>query len=145
MSQAFLYKRGISLIEVVVGITLMGTLATSAIIAGSSHLRQLHAAQAKHRAVESIDQFLTQWSSYNFKLDRVFHAANEAGVQLQGSTGDVTSASQAATWTYTRPESALELEVGNEVPALKGRVYRIIARGNSGAVAATAEIVIGND
>jgi type II secretory pathway pseudopilin PulG len=132
-----------SLIEVVVGIALMGTLASSVIMAGSAHLRQLNAAQQKRRAAEALESFLTHWSRHDFVLEQASLAAAEAGVILHGqaiSQAVVDSSKDAGGALVT-----LALEPGVEIPELRGRVLTIVARIQSAATVARAEIVISDE
>lgn len=69
-------RSGITLIEVVVGLALMASLLASALLAGSSHLRQMRAAADKRQATELLDRFLSQWSLHDFQHDHAVAASS---------------------------------------------------------------------
>lgn len=54
-------RPGLTLIEVVAGLALMGTLLTTLLLAHSAHARQVRAAQDKLAAVDALDGLLTRW------------------------------------------------------------------------------------
>ena len=55
-------RRGMTLIEVVAGIALLGTILTTTVLAQARLLRQHQRALVKLQAVEAVDRLLTQWS-----------------------------------------------------------------------------------
>ena len=55
-------RRGLSLVEVVVGLTLMATLLVSTLVAYSGHRRQLRRAEQKRVAVTVADRLLVEMS-----------------------------------------------------------------------------------
>ena len=78
---------GITLIEVVAGLALMGTLLTVILVGSSQHLRQLKAAQQKRDSVRMLDEFLATWSAHRFKTDRIADAVSRAGLPATGQFG----------------------------------------------------------
>ena len=138
-------KNGVSLIEVVVGIALMGALAATAIIAGSSHLRQLKVAEKKRLAVDVVDRFLASWSRYDFKEKQAPQAAIDAGVHLRDQASPPIQADFGSSTPQTT-KFTIEVVSIHDVPSLKGRVYAVQAKeSTSSAVMAKAEIVVGDD
>lgn len=139
-------RNGVSLIEVIVGIALMGTLAATAIIAGSAHLRQLKVAEKKRLAVNVVDRFMTSWSRYDFKEKQAPQAAIDAGLPLQGHASP--SIPTQSLRSPAQPSNfIIELVSLHDVPSLNGRVYTVLARENSklSSVMAKAEIVVGDE
>jgi type II secretory pathway pseudopilin PulG len=55
-------RRAMTLIEVVAGIALLGTILTTTVMAQARLLRQHQRALIKLQAVEAVDRLLTQWS-----------------------------------------------------------------------------------
>ncbi len=55
-------RRGMTLIEVVAGIALLGTILTTTVMAQARLLRQHQRALVKLQAVEAVDRLLMQWS-----------------------------------------------------------------------------------
>ncbi len=55
-------RRGMTLIEVVAGIALLGTILTTTVMAQARLLRQHQRALVKLQAVEAVDRLLAQWS-----------------------------------------------------------------------------------
>lgn len=55
-------RRGMTLIEVVAGIALLGTILTTTVLAQARLLRQHQRALVKLQAVEAVDRLLVQWS-----------------------------------------------------------------------------------
>lgn len=78
---------GIALVEVVAGLTLMGTLLTVILISGSQHLRQLKAAERKRESVRALDDFLASWSISNFSRDGISTAVQRSGMPAIGEYG----------------------------------------------------------
>lgn len=78
-------RTGLTLIEVVAGLALMGTLLVTVLLGASSHLRQLRAAQQKTIAIESLDRLLSLWSSDGFSEGSLPECALLAKVHLIGS------------------------------------------------------------
>ena len=56
------FQRGMTLIEVVAGIALLGTILTTTVLAQARLLRQHQRALVTLQAVEAVDRLLTQWS-----------------------------------------------------------------------------------
>ncbi len=71
-----------TLIEVVAGIALLGTLMVAVLISGSQHLRQLKAADQKRQATAKLDDFLAAWALQNFSDDGLSVAAARAGLSV---------------------------------------------------------------
>ena len=67
-------RRGLTLIEVVAGLALLGTLLTTLLLAHSRHARQIRAAQDKLAAVNALDGLLTRW-----EIERVQVPQRERG------------------------------------------------------------------
>lgn len=79
------WPSGLTLIEVVVGAAIAGTLLVSAILGASSHRRQLRLAQQKMEAVESIDRLLSAWAVYGFASESLPKAASACAIRLRQS------------------------------------------------------------
>lgn len=54
-------RRGATLIEVLAGLVLLGTILSSALVARGRFLRQWHDADQKLAAIEPSEQLITQW------------------------------------------------------------------------------------
>lgn len=78
----FYRRSGMTLVEVVVGLALMGSLLAMALVAGSSHLRQMKAAERKRESVELLDAFLSHWAQSRFSDDEARHAAESVSCRL---------------------------------------------------------------
>lgn len=78
---------GMTLIEVVAGLALMGSLLTVVLVSSSQHLRQLKAAEQKRASVRMLDDFLAGWSIGNFGRDAVADAVLRSGLPATGSFG----------------------------------------------------------
>ncbi|QDT07424.1 hypothetical protein K227x_58510 [Rubripirellula lacrimiformis] len=78
---------GITLVEVIAGLALMGTLLTTVVISSSQHLRQLKAAERKRESVARLDDFLSSWSISNFSRDGVGDAVRRSGLAATGAYG----------------------------------------------------------
>ena len=59
-------RRGLTLVEVLAGIALMGTLLTSAIVASGRHSRQMRVAREKQYAVKALEDYLGLWAQGEF-------------------------------------------------------------------------------
>src|ERR1700722_4369419 len=57
--------RGLTLVEVIAGLTLLATLLASILVAFGSQARQIRAARDRMAAVEMADRLLGEWSSQN--------------------------------------------------------------------------------
>lgn len=75
-------RTGLTLIEVVAGLALMGTLLVTIILSANSHLRQLRTVERKKAAIESLDKLLASWSHYGFYDQALPECAKLAGVHL---------------------------------------------------------------
>ncbi len=89
MSNRSGYRSGITLIEVVAAVALMGTLLTTVIVGNAKHVRQMKAAQQKREAVHLLDQFLATWSLSGFDKEVLQPAVNRSGMTATGSFGVV--------------------------------------------------------
>lgn len=78
---------GLSLIEVVAGLALMGTLLTIVLVSSSQHLRQLKAAERKRQSVQMLDDFLASWSVNRFAPETIDEAVQRSGLAATGSFG----------------------------------------------------------
>ena len=110
-------RTGLTLVEVVAGLALMGTLLVAVILGASSHLRQLRTVERKKAAIESLDKLLASWSHHGFYDQALPQCATLAGVHLIDvpvslelpSEPDATSV-RVVTWPLTL-SSGLDLEV----------------------------------
>ena len=75
-------RNGLSLIKVVAGVVIAGTLLVAVINASSMHSRQLRQIESKQAAIDAIDRFLVRWSFSKFSQGKASVAANEASVAL---------------------------------------------------------------
>lgn len=71
MHSSFKVQSGLTLIEVVVSIALIGTLLSTAILASSSHLAQAEAAHRKLLASKCLDQFVSNWNRQGLSVQAV--------------------------------------------------------------------------
>ena len=78
---------GITLVEVVAALTLMGSLLTVILVSGSKHLRQLKAAEQKRVSVRKLDDFLATWSVSNFDPAQIPAAVQRSGMAATGQYG----------------------------------------------------------
>ena len=78
---------GIALVEVIAGLTLMGTLLTVILISGSQHLKQLKAAERKRESVRMLDDFIATWSISNFSPDGIPAAVKRSRMPATGTYG----------------------------------------------------------
>jgi type II secretory pathway pseudopilin PulG len=133
-----------SLVEVVVGIALMGTLAASAVLAASSHFRQLRSAKLKQHGVELIDRFLVQWSRHNFRADSIEFAARDSNVLLADYPNHSTAGLRTDPYeTDTSGDQlALQINFGADIPQLNGRECQVLARSTTGTAVAHISIVV---
>jgi hypothetical protein len=76
------WRLGLTLIEVVAGLALAGTLLVSVVLAATSHRSQLRRAELKHDALEATNRFLTCWAADNFSDSASMRAAQDSKVQL---------------------------------------------------------------
>ena len=79
------HRSGLTLIEVVVGLAIAGTLLATTIMAATAQRRQLKQANQKQQAVELIDRFLTAWTQGRFKATLEQSAAESSGVRLRAA------------------------------------------------------------
>lgn len=79
---------GMTLIEVVVSLALMGTLLTVILIGGSQHLRQLRSAERKRVSVRKLDEFMTAWSLDQFSVSAIPLAVERSGLSVRGHFGE---------------------------------------------------------
>ncbi len=77
------WRNGLTLIEVIAGVVLAGTLLVAIINASSMHLRQLKLIDRKVVAAAAIDDFLNQWSRYQFSQSDLTRASKESGCVLE--------------------------------------------------------------
>lgn len=75
-------RSGLSLVEVVAGLALMGTLLVFAIIGTAEHFTQIRHSERKKEAVHQIENLLTAWAEHDFRQGRLVESAAEAGVRL---------------------------------------------------------------
>ena len=80
-------KSGITLVEVIAGLSLMGTLLTVILVSSSQHLRQLTAAEKKRASVRMLDNFLASWSVSDFDVARIPDAVRRSGLAVVGQFG----------------------------------------------------------
>lgn len=85
-------RTGLTLIEVVAGLALMGTLLVAVLLGASSHLRQLRTARQKTSAIESLDRLLPFWSRDGFSQESLPECALLAKVHLFALDMSVASA-----------------------------------------------------
>ncbi len=104
---------GITLVEVIAGLALMGTLLTVVVVSSSQHLRQLKAAERKRESVRLLDDFLASWSVNNFSRDGIDEAVRRSGLPATGSygthavehkSGQVGTSFQVALRTFSAPD-----------------------------------------
>ncbi|TWU62334.1 hypothetical protein V7x_40630 [Crateriforma conspicua] len=86
-STSSLANEGMTLIEVVAGLALMGTLLTLTLVGGTKCLRQIDAARHKRVAVSHLDGFVAAWSESGFDADGVAEATKRSGLLLRGHFG----------------------------------------------------------
>lgn len=60
-------RLGLTLIEVVVGLAIAGSLLSVVIMTSTHHVKQLRLAKQKRAALQSVDRFLSIWSRYDFR------------------------------------------------------------------------------
>lgn len=60
-------RLGLTLVEVVVGLAIAGTLLSAVIITSTHHAKQMRLADQKRSAAELADRFLSRWSHYGFR------------------------------------------------------------------------------
>lgn len=104
-----------TLIEVVVGTALLGTLAVVSMLTTASHLRQLRNAESKITACRIADQFLAAWSQSNFDWKQLEKVATDYELEIANAT---SSESKANTWYLTLTPNA-------EVPEFNGKAYEL--------------------
>lgn len=80
--------KGVTLIEVVAGLALMGTLLTLILVSGSRHLRQSKAARDKIDSARQLDDFLAAWSISEFSEAGIPDAVARSGLSATGFYGD---------------------------------------------------------
>ena len=78
---------GVTLVEVVAALALMGTLLAVILVGGSKHLRQLKAAERKRESVRRLDDFLATWSVRNFDPSAIPDAVQRSGLPVTGHYG----------------------------------------------------------
>ena len=78
---------GITLLEVVASIALLGTLLTLVLVANAKNLRQIKAAERKRESVRMLDDFLATWSVHQFAMDGIADAAKRSGLPVVGDLG----------------------------------------------------------
>lgn len=134
-------SRGLTLIEVVVGLALLGTVLSTAIVAGSSHLGQLRAAEQKRTGAIVLDQFLSQWSLSRYATSEADEIAEKMNITaIDESAGE--------TWNLSgdRPleRPAVVLRAGRRCELPGAAVVRVdVFVGRGTRPAAWAEIVTG--
>ncbi len=77
-------RNGLTLIEVVVGIGLAGTLLVSIMMAATGHRKQLRQMRDRQVAMDAIDRFLSQWARYEFSDQGRERSAKQCGVHMDG-------------------------------------------------------------
>jgi type II secretory pathway pseudopilin PulG len=80
-------RDGLTLIEVIAGVVLAGTLLVAIINASSMHKRQLKLIDRKVVAAAAIDDFLNQWSRHQFAQADVDRATKASGCLLEDHIG----------------------------------------------------------
>lgn len=75
-------RSALTLIEVVAGLALMGTLLAAIMVAGSAHARQAKAAADKREAVIMLDRLLNAWAQDGLALDKLEKASATAQVSF---------------------------------------------------------------
>ena len=80
-------RDGLTLIEVVAGVALAGTLLVAVISASSLHMRQLKQVDRKLAAADAIDGFLNQWSRYQFAQTYALRASKDSGCYFDDQGG----------------------------------------------------------
>ncbi len=83
-------RDGLTLIEVIAGVVLAGTLLVAIINASSMHMRQLKLVDRKVVAASAIDGFLIQWSRNQFAQSDIVRASKESGCVMDDQV-DVAS------------------------------------------------------
>lgn len=81
-------RTGTTLIEVVAGLALMGTLLTVVMIGSTQHARQAKAADRKRLAVQKLDRLLGEWSLQGYPTKGLDRAAAKAGLTLLRRDGE---------------------------------------------------------
>lgn len=79
---------GMTLIEVVAGIALLGALLTVLLVSGAQHLRQLKLAEHKRQSVSMLEDFLAAWSMSNFERSGISSAVARSGLPATGQYGN---------------------------------------------------------
>lgn len=88
--------RGLTLIEVVAAVAILGTILVSVVLAKARHTRQLARAQHTSAAVAAADELITRWWSDGRRvpIDESGAVADRAGLTWRTRTLDETGASR---------------------------------------------------
>jgi type II secretory pathway pseudopilin PulG len=76
-------RRAITLIEVVVGLALLGGVLATALVGSSHHLRQMRRAADKQRAVTTLDRFMVAWARADFTEHESVRIGKSLGIRVQ--------------------------------------------------------------
>ena len=135
-----------TLIEVVAGLALMGTLLTAVLVGGSRHLRQLKLAEHKVASVRVLDQFLTTWSSFNFDSERISDAVNASELPVIGEYGNFGVGGVVST---QRPAYRVHIASSQNEAITTGKVVRLTVSVpdlyGKRVPTAWAEVIVAND
>ncbi len=80
-------RNGVTLVEVIAAITLMGSLLTVTIVASSKFSRQMRHADEKRIATRQLDAFLSTWSVGEFSAESIGRAVERSGMPAIGYFG----------------------------------------------------------
>ncbi|MEO1527310.1 MAG: type II secretion system protein [Planctomycetota bacterium] len=114
-------RRALTLIEVIAGLALMGTLLTVVLVAGSKHASQLKQAERKREATRRLDALLTHWSQSHFDRTNFSDSARRARLHARSAVeNDHDRLAAAVTDSYivrmrTAPARDLENAIRIEV------------------------------
>lgn len=101
-----LARRGLTLVEVLAALVILGTLLTGIVVAKSRHMRQIAQTRERLAAVRLADQLISRWWS----------TPDEMPINQRGATEDPA-------WVWET-----RLESNPAVEAMGGRVLRVMVR-----------------
>lgn len=87
-------RRAITLIEVVVGLTLLGGLLAATLVASSHHLRQLRHAESKQQAVDVLDRFMAAWARSGYREAEAVRIGQSQGISVRVDGENATTATR---------------------------------------------------
>ncbi len=79
----FGWRSGLTLIEVVAGMAIAGTLLVSVILATSVHRRQVKQSVLKQEAIVAVDRLLCAWAAEDFRQNEFDRLATTSGFYVR--------------------------------------------------------------